>query len=487
MKVPKIFKNSAIYTIVTFLQRCTAFLLLPLYTAFLTPADYGTVNVVLSVSSFMAVLIMVALNGAATRLHYKNKEVGYRKKVWGTITTIVLVNSVFFGLLFISFHGILVDPFIGDIDFYPYALIALSYTIISPLYMLFQSYLQASQNAIHFGINTLINFLLQVGLTILFVVHYRMGALGLLSAYGITAFVFFIYVLTVFTPHLKFGIDKGITRFSLRYSLPLLPHQISLWSAGTIDNLFLNGLKGKSVAGIYGIAQQFGSVVATISYSFNQAFVPWFYELLEEGESGLKKIKQAGFCAVISYCITAFALSVFSQEVLNIMVSENFREAHKIIPFVAFAFVFNGIYNLFVNVLLIDKTEYVFVATLSGMAVNIVLNILLIPHWGFYGCGIACLMTYFVRSIIALILSLRKNKKIRYNYLSMYIMTFLFFACSLMIMHFLNRTSFLQFIIKILVFILIVSVFLAKYYPVLKRIVIPSKVLKQKNNSYNEY
>lgn len=471
MKIPKLLKNSAVYTFVTLLQRSAAFLLLPLYTAFLTPADYGTVNVVLSVSSFMAVLIMVALNGAATRLHYKNKSSEYRKKVWGTVTTIVLLNSLFFGLIFISLHKYLVDPFIGDIDFFPYALIALSYTIISPLYILFQSYLQASQNALYYGVNTLINFLLQVALTILFVVYYKMGALGLLCAYGLTALVFFIYVLIAFVPKINIGIDKSVTKFSLRFSLPLLPHQISLWSAGTIDNLFLNGLKGKSVAGIYGIAQQFGSVVGTMVYSFNQAFVPWFYELLQDGETGLRKIRKAGLCAVACYCIIAFAISVFAQEVLLLMVSEGFREAYKIIPFVSFAFVFNGIYNLFVNVLLIDKTEFVFVATLSGMVVNILLNIFLIPIWGYYGCGVACLMTYFVRSLVALFLSIKKNKKIRYNYMMMYISTFFFLGCALGILYIFRTPSVLSIVLKIVLLGVILSFFLVKNHKIVLQMV----------------
>lgn len=463
MKIPKVLKNSVVYTSVTILQRCTSFLLLPLYTAFLTPADYGTVNVVLSVSSFIAVLIMVAMNGAATRLHYKDKSSEFRRKVWGTVTTIVLVNSIIFGIVVISLHKYLVDPFIGEIDFFPFALIALLYTIISPLYALFQSYLQASQNAVHYGANTIFNFILQVCLALLFIVHYEMGALGMLLAYLITALVFFIYVLIVFMPKIKLGIDKGIAKFSMRFSLPLIPHQISLWSAGTIDNLFLNGLKGKAVAGIYGIAQQFGNVVGTIAYSFNQAFVPWFYEMLEEGKEGTKKIQQAGMCAVLGYSIIALIISVFSQEVLMFMVSENFREAYRIIPFVAFAMVFQGIYYLFINVLLIDKTGFVFVATLTGMIVNILLNILLVPIWGYYGCGIACLMTYVTRSVVAMILSIKKNSQIRYNYIALYSLPILFLLFVLAMMFMIREPSFTSFIYKLLIIISLTIMFLLRY------------------------
>ena len=90
MRLPKVLKNSTLYTFTTLLQKGAAFFLLPLYTAYLTPEDYGITSVVTSVSTFMAVLIMMALNGAATRFHYRNTDENYRKVLWGTVTIIVI-------------------------------------------------------------------------------------------------------------------------------------------------------------------------------------------------------------------------------------------------------------------------------------------------------------------------------------------------------------------------------------------------------------
>lgn len=430
MKLPIIVTNSALYSFTTLLQKGASFFLLPLYTAFLTPEDYGIVNVVTSVSSFMAVLIMMALNGAATRFHYKNTEESYRKVLWGTITSIVFVSSLGWGAVFFTLHRLLVDPFIGEIDFYPYAVIGLANTIITPLYLLFQSYLQARQEAFHYSINTFSHFLVQVGLAIVFIAIYKMGAVGMLLANVTTSLIFFLYVLLVYIPQIKIGIDKGVARESFKYSLPLLPHQISIWSAGTIDRLFLNGYKGKGVTGIYSVGQQFGSVVGTIAFSVNQAFVPWFFQMIEKGEEGFRKIEQMGLFAVIGYSLIAFAISLFAPEILRIMVSEGFRDAWQIIPLLCFAFVFHGVYFFFINILFVKDTGWVFIVTLSAMIVDIVLNIILVPIWGVWGCGIACLMTYLSRSIFALVISRKKNKQIKYNYLAMYIVPFVFLFLS---------------------------------------------------------
>lgn len=430
MKLPKIVKNSALYSFTTLLQKGAAFFLLPLYTAFLTPEDYGIVNVVTSVSSFMAVLIMMALNGAATRFHYKDSDEGYRKVLWGTITTIVFICSLGWGAVFFTLHRFLVDPFIGEIDFYPYAVIGLANTVITPLYLLFQSYLQARQEAMHYSINTFSHFLVQVGLAIVFIAVYKMGAVGMLLSNVITSLIFFLYVLIVFIPRIKIGINKKVANDSFKYSLPLLPHQISIWSAGTIDRLFLNGYKGEAVTGIYSVGQQFGNVVGTIAYSVNQAFVPWFFQMIEKGKEGYRKIEQMGLISVIGYSLIAFAISLFAPEILRVMVSEKFRDAWQVIPLLNFAFVFHGVYFFFINILFVKDTGWVFVVTLSSMIVDIVASILLIPVLGFWGAGIACLMTYFSRSIFAFILSRKKNKDINYNAVAMFLIPLLFLGLS---------------------------------------------------------
>ncbi len=430
MKLPKIVTNSALYSVTTLLQKGISFFLLPLYTAFLTPEDYGVVSVVVSVSSFMAVLIMMALNGAATRFHYKNTETQYRKTLWGTVTTIVFISSIGWGCVFFIFHRFLVDPFIGEIGFYPYAALGLANTIITPLYLLFQSYLQASQQALHYNINTLANSFIHIGLAIAFIAVLKMGALGMLLANVVTALLFFLYVLIVFIPKIKIGIDKAIAKDSFAYSLPLLPHQISLWSSGTIDRLFLNGYKGEAQTGVYSIGQQFGNLVGTVAYSVNQAFVPWFFQMIETGKEGFKKIERMGLFGVVGYCLIAFVISVFSPEVLQIMVSERFREAWHIIPLISFAFVYHGVYFFFINILFIKDTGWVFTVTVSAMAVNILLNVLLVPILGIWGASIACFLTYFARSLFALILSRIKNKDIHYNYVVMMTLPILFLALS---------------------------------------------------------
>ena len=471
MKLPTIAKNSALYSVVTILQKGVSFFLLPLYTTFLTPEDYGVVNVVLSVSSFMSVLVMMALNGAATRFHYRSDDVGFRKRLWGTITTIVLINSICWGCVCYALHQFIFDPFVGNVPFYPYVALGIANTIITPLYLLFQSYLQANQEAFHYSVNTFLNFLVQVMLAIVLIAVFKMGALGMLLANVLTALLFFIYVLIAFVPKIKICVDRSVTKESMKYSLPLLPHQFSIWGAGAIDRLLLNEIKGESATGLYSVAQQFGQVVGTLAYSVNQAFVPWFFQMLGKGEEGIKRIEKVGSCAVFLYSIVAFVIALFAPELLRLMVSESFQESWQIIPFVSFAFVFHGVYFFYINILFVKDTGLVFIVTLSSMLVNIIANMLLVPIWGYIGCGVACFLTYFVRALMAMFISKIKNKTIHYNCLIMFGAVFVLFAFSFIDWLMQDLGLILSLILKITICIIISMLFYYKYNHIISHFV----------------
>ena len=200
MRLPKLLQNSAIYTLIQILQKGISFFLLPVYTAYLTPSDYGVLGVATSISSFLAIFISLSLSSAATRFYYRNgKDEDYCRKVYGTVAATVVLLSLVIGGLCLLFHKYLLDPLTGDISFYPFMLLAILHTIVTPLYTLYQDYLRARQNGLHFGINSLSNFVLNVALIVVALSVFHLGVVGVLLANLITAIIFFIYVAVTYS------------------------------------------------------------------------------------------------------------------------------------------------------------------------------------------------------------------------------------------------------------------------------------------------
>ena len=415
------------------LQKGISFFLMPLYTAFLSPADYGILGVVSSVSTFLSVFITLGLEAAAARFYYKNnKDEQYAKRVYGNVALVILANSLLWGSVFIGSHKWIVDPIVGEIEFFPYVFIGILNVIVTPMYLLYQNYLQARQNAAHYGINSLLCFILQVILTVLSLTVFDLGVFGVLLSQLITSVVFFVYVIITFLRKQSLKLESPILKECFKYSLPLLPHNLANWSNGTLDRLLVNGIRSQSDAGMYNVGQQYGSVMSFVSNAINQAYVPWFYEKVNEGEQGLKRIVQAADASICLVSLVAIAMSLFAEEIFSIMISNPaYDGVWKIVPCIVFAYVFQSIYFFFVNVLFLKDTKVIFTITITSVVVNIGLNLLLIPDLGFVGGAIACILTYFVKSIMALIISSIKNKEIRFHWLLMYVIAFIALAISL--------------------------------------------------------
>lgn len=465
MQLPKILQNSAIYTMIMVLQKGISFFLLPVYTMFLSPSDYGILGVTTSLSSFLSIFITLGLSAAAGRFYYTHeKDEEYCKKVYGAVAAVVLTTSLIFGIIFIVAHKYIVDPVAGKICFYPYLLLGLLNTMVTPMYVLYQDYLQARQEGLKYGINAMLCFLMNVSLIVLFLTVFNLGVVGVLLANLTTSITFFIYVFLAFILKLRVRYDRVVLKDCFKYAIPLLPHTLANWSNDTIDKLLVNGIRSEADAGMYNLGQQYGSVMSFVALAMNNAYLPWFYERVNDGESGRIKIRKLAEFATCVLSFIALVMALFSQEVFFFMVpNPEYDGVWRITSYVLFAFVFQGVYFFFVNVLFLNDTKVIFTITITSMGVNVVLNILLIPSFGFLGSAISCLATYFIKSIMALIVSSRRNRVIRFNWIFMYFISIMSFGISTIPLLIEGLSILCSLVLKIFIISLFVGFITLKY------------------------
>lgn len=88
-------------------------------------------------------------------------------------------------------------------------------------------------------------------------------------------------------------IDKKILVATLKYSLPLLPHNVAASTSQLVSNVFINKFASLSSVGIFALASQFGSIAEMVQSSSNTAFQPWFYDEMNSKENGyIQQIRQ---------------------------------------------------------------------------------------------------------------------------------------------------------------------------------------------------
>ncbi|PXX27825.1 lipopolysaccharide biosynthesis protein [Arenibacter sp. ARW7G5Y1] len=470
MSKNKIILNSGIYSLLSLLQKGVNFFMVPVLTVYLTTFDYGIVAVVTAINLFLNKLYLLSLDGSINRFYYEYENDKEKiKRLFGTIVTFVLAVSTIFSVIIFLGHKYFIDPFLSDVDFYPYMLLGMVSVFFNPIFTIYQNTLQAQQNGKKYGKQNMMFFIVNICLLLIGVVVLDMGAKGLLGALALTNIIFFMYTLTRFGKEIKFGIDRHLLKESLTYSLPLIPHSISGIATNTIDRLFVNSFLSTASAGIYALGNTFGGIIFLIASGVNQAFVPWFNEQVKSGNN--YKIPAIAKLLVLIYSIIALGISYFGKEVIAYVTPNAYHEAWKVIPFISFAFVFHSLYYFFSTPLFYNikkkGSRVLPIFTVSAAVINITLNYILIVRYGMIGVAIATLITK-VLLILALSRIYKKYVLINYPNAIMILLPIVYFGIAMISFYKFGNN---ELIYKIIIYILVLfltSLFFGKEIRVIK-------------------
>jgi len=406
----KVLENSFFYIFSSLLVKAIGFLLLPIYTMFLTPNDYGVINLVNGFIQVANFIVAFSLYSAAIRFYadYKdNKE--KLKNFYGTIITFILISGVIFFGIALIFKELVITWFFEGISFYPIILITLMSLMFVSLHRIHQSILQGMQqgkkltkiNITIFGITVLLN--------LFFIVVLKLGAVGFLMAQLIANIGYFIFMLLDLKKNELFvlKIDLNILREALKYSIPLMPHNLSTRIASLASRIFINKSSTLALVGLYSIGMQFGMLIDTIQSAVNKAFQPWFFEMMNKKDiDSRKEVVELSKVLLIIYSLIYMGIGLFSQEVVILMTNERYIMAWTVIPILVVAFSVKSIYYFYINILFYYKnaTRKIFISTIAGSFSDILIAFLLIPKYGMYGAACAFLIAkIIVVSIVVLI------------------------------------------------------------------------------------
>lgn len=407
----KVVGNSVIYIFCNMLIKCFGLFLLPLYTAHLTPADYGVTNIANHFISIMGFVGAFSLYSAIMRFYVDLKDDSQKlKRFYGTIISFCGISCVAFGLIFYLCRAVLEKYIFIGIPFYPVIFVTLISVFFSCQHTVYENILRSQQKAFKSSVLSIAYFLLTVALNIYFVVTLKLGAVGVLMATAISggAYTAFFIVDMLIHKEMCFCIDLKLLKSALKYSIPIIPHNLSTHIATFVSSVLIGGTNTFAALGVYSVARQFGNVADGIQSSVNQAIAPWMYEKMHEGNSGEKKSIRNTInitCAIIGVFFLGIAL--FSHDYVVLFLDGEYSEAWIYIAAIVLMYAAKTIYYFFVNILFYNKkaSNKVFVASLSNSLVNVLASAVLIPYIGAYGAILAELIGILVQIIIVIAMS----------------------------------------------------------------------------------
>ncbi len=408
-KYRKLISDTVILGIGTFASKVLVLLLMPLYTACLSPGQYNLADLI---SQTANLLIPLACIGVSDGLFRFTLSSGADKpSVFKTGVTILTVSSVVF--LALSPLLLMINYFSG------YVWLIISYVLMANIHSALAQYVRACDRMKLFAFQGILNTVLVIGFNLLFLLVFEMGVSGYVLSVVISDFLTALFLMV----YARLSRDLAAGRFSfslmrdmIKYSVPMIPTTIFWWITNVSDRYFVTWLCGDEASGLYAAAYKIPTLLTLLCTVFYEA---WQFSAVKDAE---EKTQSKFFGSVFSYYSSIMFMAgagvvLFCRVLVSILFADTYSGAWEFIPVLTGAAVYSALTTFMGSVYLVKKrTGLSFLTSMIGAVTNLALNFLMIPFWGAQGAAIATVISYIAVFIIRAI-SVQKYVRFFVNYL----------------------------------------------------------------------
>lgn len=460
----KLFSNTILYTIGEVVPRIIAFLMMPIFTRYLVPADYGILSYTNSVIAFVYAFCTLSLNTYVLRFYFDCKNEDEKKKLLGNIFVfIAFVNSVVLVLLNFAMPIVIEKAHIA-VPWKPYFRLAIFNNFLESFSIIPLVYFRVKQNAKAFVSVSVGRCIAQYIATFIFLVPLRMGVMAQYYGRLFTLFPFFFLYVGIICINGRINFNWNQIKDGLKYSLPLLPGSISYLALTGFDRIVLERYVSLEVLGIYNIAYTIAFALNMIIQSFYRALEPdIFQKYNSEAIEGIFVPYMRKMNNVYNFALYAMALflSLFAKEALMIVASEKYYSAVMYVPSVLVGVIFAGRKLMIDCALAAEKRSIVSgIGTMIGAGISVIINLILIPRLGVIAAPIALSLSYLAMNIFLKIC----NKIKFYNNVQDIFAMGIFMFCSIIPMMKFDFSEFKMIGIKMIVYTIAIFLFLVNFH-----------------------
>ncbi|MBQ8673341.1 MAG: lipopolysaccharide biosynthesis protein [Bacteroides sp.] len=410
-------KDTAIYGLSSIVGRFLNYLLVPIYTSAMS-AQSGGYGVVTNVYAWVALALVLLTFGMETGFfRFANKEDEDPVRVYST--TLLSVGGV--SLSFLVLGLLFLQPIAGFLGYgeHPWYLGMMMVVVaMDAIQCIPFAYLRYRKRPLKFAALKLLFIFLNILLNLTYYVLMGGSDVGCAFFFNLVCTSVVMLCLLPELCGFRYVLDRALLRRMLSYSLPLLV----LGLAGILNQVadkiifpFVYPDKAEATVqlGIYGAASKIAMVMAMLTQAFRFAYEPFVF-----GKSREKDNRQMYATAMkffVIFTLLAYLAVMFYLDILRYIIAPNYWPGLKVVPIVMAAEIFMGIYfNLSFWYKLIDETRWGAYFSLAGCAVLVLMNVLLIPHYGYMACAWAGFAGYGVAMLLSYVVG-RKKYPIRYD------------------------------------------------------------------------
>ena len=400
--------HTATYAIGNFARRVVGFAMLPIYTRFLTPADYGVVGLLAFALALFAPIFGARLGWAIPKFYFDAPDSrGRRTVIWSALGVTGAASAVSVALV-ILLRGVGAEILFGDRK-YAVALGVFAITLLSqPIEQTGMTYLRLREQSGLFLVFSMVKLLLQLGLNLLLVVYWKQGVLGVALSAVISSALLGVGSTIYVSVHEAPAFDWQVTRKMIQFCWPLWLSGLAGLYIGSSGAMFLRVFATLGDVGRLELAIRFASVVGVLVWSpFAQHWEPMSYQYHKE-EGGRRKFQVAFITISALMFAGGMGISIFSAPVIRLMATKPFYAAAAVVPIITLGFVLNSLRQFFnFSFFVTENTKIHSLCQYGTAGVITVASLLLVPRFGLMGAALAQSAAFAINFIFVRILSRR--------------------------------------------------------------------------------
>lgn len=414
--------NTAALTVGRLGSKLLVFLLVRFYTYAMTQAEFGTADLISSVANLLIPVACAGLSGGFFRFAAEARTDSEKESVFSTGLCLLLVSALGFATL---------SPLLLLIpQFSSYVWLILIYVLGANLHYFVSDFVRAQGHYRLFAAQGILNTALNIAFNLIFLLPCDMGVTGYLLSVVLADLLTsaFLFCFCRLWQHIRLSsANRALLREMLRYCIPMIPATICWWITNASDRYMVTFFRGEAENGLYAAAYKIPNLLVIAAGIFTDA---WQFSAVVENrraeqaktpeEQIARRRSLTSFFSKIIKGYSAFlffaaaGLLLLCRPIASVLFDPSFAAAWHYIPTLILATVFSSLSAFTASVYMVERRSVAALVTASiGAAVNIVLNLCLIPSLGAMGAAIATALSYLVVLVVRLA-STRRSIPYRY-------------------------------------------------------------------------
>jgi len=401
----KMSKHSLLYGLGEAGNRVLVILLLPIYTRYLTPGDFGVWSILFVTEQLVCAVARFGIGPAVFR------EVNLRNEDEATALSTALVfqlvlGVVFCGALFLGAPLVARLVFGGPAFTHLFRLVFAA-SFVNFLTAMYMTRLRMHDRSARFAVFATARMLGKATLNILFVVAFRKGVDGLILAGFLNSCLFALLAGAFLSGSLRLAFSRRLLAPMVRFGGPLVFTAVAAMIMNYADRFFLQRLTTERVVGIYSLGYSVGMGLGLVVQAVELAWPARLYRIAGQ-EDAARRIARitTQYTALVGFA--GLALAAMSREILLLLATPAFYSAGTVVPLVVLSYLFAGLGNMAdVGIHLRGKTRFLAWTVVTGAVLNLGLNALLIPRWGMLGAAWATVFSFAFMLVVRVAINRR--------------------------------------------------------------------------------